>query len=76
MKIKIDDKSIVALKEMKENIEELLKMDSEEIEFNENNLKKAKEISERLYRLEHVAFNVGGLRLTIEGCDGTKFLIM
>lgn len=76
MKIKIDNKTMFALREIKENIEKLLEMETTGFELNEENLKKAKEISDKLYKIGNSTFTYGALRLTIEASDGTKLTIM
>lgn len=42
MKIKIDNKTMFALKQIKENIEKILEMETTGFELNEENLKKQK----------------------------------
>ena len=76
MKIKINDRSLVALQEIKKNVDELLDMNLNEMDFTEENLKRAKEISERLYNLGRSTFMVGGLSLILETSDGTKLTVM
>lgn len=75
MKIKIDDKSIVVLKELKKNIEKLLEIETNDMEVNEENLKKAKEISDTIYNIGSSTFRVGGVKIKIETSDGTELTI-
>lgn len=76
MKIKIDNRNMIALKELKENIEKLLEIEMDDMEVNEQNLKKAKEISDTIYKIGSSTFRVGGLKLKIETSDGTELTII
>lgn len=76
MKIKINDKSIANLKELKQNIEKILEIETNNMEINEQNLKKAKEISDTIYKIESLIFGIGGLKIKIETSDGTELTIM
>lgn len=76
MEIKIDNKNMIALKELKENIEKLLEIEMDDMEVNEQNLKKAKEIADTIYKIGSSTFRVGGLKLKIEISDGTELTII
>lgn len=75
MKIKIDEKSLLALEEIKKNTDELLQMNLNEMEVTDENIKKAKEISDRLYKLTQSTFCIGGLNIVLETDDGVKFIL-
>lgn len=76
MKIKIDNRDMIVLKELKENIEKLLEIEMDDMEVNEQNLKKAKEIADTIYKIGSSTFRVGGLKLRIETSDGTELTII
>lgn len=76
LKIKINTEGVKSLEEIKENIDKLLSMNLEDIEVTEENQKKVKDISETLYKLNHLALGVGNVRLKIEASDGTSFTIL
>ncbi len=76
MKVKIDTRSEMILKETKDNIDKLLDINSKGIEVNEENFKKIKKMSEILYALSHSVLSVGGINLMLESDDGTSFTIL
>lgn len=75
MKIKLDNRTLVTLVEIKKNVDELLEMNLEEMDLTEDNLKNAQQVANKLNNLFHSTFN-GGLRVYIEISDGTKFDIV
>ena len=76
MKVKIDTRSEMILKETKDNIDKLLDINSKGIEVNEENFKKIKKMPEILYALSHSVLSVGGINLMLESDDGTSFTIL
>lgn len=76
LKVKIDTRSEMILKETKDNIDKLLDINSKGIEVNEENFKKIKKMSEILYALSHSVLSVGGINLMLESDDGTSFTIL
>lgn len=75
MKIKIDERSLLALEEIKKNTDELLQMNLNEMEVTDENIKKAREISNKLYKLTNSVFRVGGFNIFLETKDGTRLEI-
>ncbi len=75
MRLKISKRSVEALKEVKENASELLEMELNEMELTDANIKKAKEIANRLHMLTRTVFEVGGLSIYIETDDGDRINI-
>lgn len=75
MKIKIDERSLLALEEIKKNTDELLEMNLNEMEVTDENIKKAKEISDRLYKLTNSVFRIGGLNVFLETEDDVRLEI-
>lgn len=72
MKIKISNHHISNLKDLKEDIEELLSMNFENMEVTEDNIKKVKEISRKINSIGKSEFHFGSLYIKIVSSDGTE----
>ena len=73
MKLIIDKRNLEQLQKLKESIENLLEISSEDIEFTEENFKKIKEMVDNINILGASGFKFGKLYIKIVSSDGTKF---
>jgi len=76
MKIKIDKRNIDNLKEIKSNIEELLDVYSDDMEFTEENVTKVNNAINKLNESGKYQFQNGYTKMKIVNSDGTELTIM
>lgn len=76
MKIVINETNINGLKELKKNIEELLNVYVDDMEFTEKNIKKINELVDKVNSSGLQQFKFGLMKAKIVSSDGTKLTIM
>lgn len=76
MKIKFKDINREELETLKNNLEEIMSMDFNEMELTEENLKKAKCIKDKVNSLRRFQYNFSGTEIIIVSTDGTELTRM
>ena len=76
MKIKFKDINREELETLKNNLEEIMSMDFNEMELTEENLKKAKCIKDKVNSLHRFQYNFSGTEIIIVSPDGTELTRM
>lgn len=72
MKIKIESNDKTTLNDLKQLIDEALKIDSEEWELSEENLQKAKRIKDKINQIIMLQFRYKGIDIKIVNSDGAE----
>lgn len=72
MKIIFENKNLNELKNIKETIDEVLKIDFKELEVTEENIKKAKEIERKVKSISKLYWNFKSVEAKIISSDGTE----
>ena len=72
MKIKIESNDKTTLNDLKQLIDEALKINSEEWELSEENLQKAKRIKDKINQIIMLQFRYKGIDIKIVNSDGAE----
>lgn len=72
MKIKFDTSNIKELQELKILVDELLDTDLKDMEFSEENMKKAKNICEKSKFINQLQYRFRGIDAKLVSPDGTE----